>query len=402
MGIDIPAFIRKIREGDYSKALEKIAEENPFPGICGRICPAPCEKKCILTKENNPPIQIRELERFASQVGNFKLNFSRFKKDKKSKVALIGSGPAALMAAARLMKNGYSIGMWEAFPQVGGTLKYGVSSLRLPQGILEKETTWLKKACEDLHQDTYVGASLSLEEIFQKGYQAILLVTGAGVLKFEGISQDNLNNLFSTQEFLMHVQLRQQKSLKKNFPFQLGSPVVVVGSSSEAFDCARLCVRQNSQVTLISESTEAMISVSAAVIEQAEEEGVTVEILTKAQKILTTEDQDVCGLQCLKMDFADPNEDGQWKIIPVAGSEFDIPAETIICDVPRKANHYLKRYYPRLKLNKDESIWINRETFQTSMEDIYAAGALTQGPISLIEALASGKKAAQAIKEQRD
>ncbi len=401
LGIDIPGFIRLIREGDTNSALELIKQQNPFPAVCGRICNAPCESSCVLTSSESDttkvegPTGIRALERYAADFG--RLNPAKKKQPPTGKkVAIVGSGPSGLTASAVLARGGYRLSVFELLDQPGGVLRYGIPGFRLPRKVLDSEINEIKSLGVDIITNCYVGKTVTFEDLWKEGFKAVLIATGAGIPKFLDIPGTNLGGVYYGEEFLMRV-----NSLGKNAAFStrgihcpFGTKVVVIGSGNMALDCARAAVRLGAEATLLSsQPTDDRLTVRKE-SEYAQEEGVHSEVMVKVTGVLCGPNNFVSGVKCLRLDYADIQGKGQWELASVPDSEFTLEADTAVLVNGHTPNTLLSRGVLGLRLNDDGTIWVDAQNSMTSLEGVFAAGNVATNPGGLVKAMASGKKTA--------
>ncbi len=398
LGIDIPRFIRFLREGDVINAYAKISEQNSLSSICGRICSAPCEKACILKEEGAPPIGIRALERYATDFGCSKIAKRRPEPLGRKKVAVVGSGPAGLAAATELAQRGYPVTVFESFDKPGGILRYGIPEFRIPRQVLDAEINRIKALGVKMEMNFLVGHTATLEELRRQDFAAIVLATGAGVPKFRDLPGANLGGVYYGEEFLMRVN-RARKTLfsRKLDKLPLGMRVAVIGSGNTALDCARCAVRLGREVTLIFRRTEEDMRVRQDESIYAKEEGVHFEPLVSPVEILADANHFVGGIKCRRMDFADADGSGQWKIMPVPGSEFVIDADTVVIATGHKPNSLVNREIADLAVNEDGTIKVEDRTGRTSIPGVFAAGNVRTNAGPVVEAIASGKQVAQEV-----
>lgn len=395
MGIDIPGFIRHIRESEPLKALAKIKEDNMFASICGRLCPAPCERACVFY-EDGAPIAIRALERFAADFGQIKLlkmeaNFSRGKK-----IAVIGAGPAGLTAAGVLSQKGFGVTVFEALNEIGGVLRYGIPEFRLPKKILDSEISRLKSLGIEFRVNFLIGQSADLKDLFSMGFAAVFIGVGAGAVRFLDIPGTNLGGVLYADEFLMRLNLMKTGDPKNTAAFNIGQKVVVIGRGYAALDAARAALRLGREVTVVFGHSEDELGIRIEEKEYTKEEGVKLEPLTVPLEILENNDF-VCGVRCKRMDFGDPENTGQWKLIEVPESEFMIEADTVILAAEHRPQSAFMKKTTELRLNPDGSVWVNETDAMTSIAGIFAGGDIVQGPDSILRAMAAGKNAAESI-----
>lgn len=399
LGVDIPTFIRFLREGKIQEALDKVKEQNCLPAICGRICSAPCEKTSS-SLEQPLGVSIRRLERFVADHG--KPSYSLQKKyasRQGKKIAIIGSGPAGLTAAAELAKKGYQVTIFESLEKAGGVLRYGIPEFRIPKKVLEAEIQDLQSLGVSLKTNFFFGQTLVLADLYDEGFSAVLLATGAGAPKLMELTGSNLGGVYYGEEFLMRINLMKANFFSKYIPtFVIGKKIAVIGSGNTALDCARAALRLGRKVTLIFRRTEEDMRVRKEDRELAQKEGVTFEPLVKPVEILGNEQNFVGGLKCIRMDFAEI-EGGKWGLMPVPHSEFTLEVDTVIMAIGHEPNSILTKRMRELKLNSDGTIWVDSQTGMTSIDGVFAAGNVVTNAGALIEAMAAGKEAAGKIEK---
>ena len=377
-----------LREGDASGAYAVIRSKNCFSAICGRICSAPCEVACILNEDGISSIGIRGLERYASDFGRFKQN----KVDRRGKkIAIVGSGPAGLSAAYSLVNLGYQVVVFEAFDKPGGVLRYGVPEFRIPKKILDGQINSLKALGVEIKTNLLVGKALSLEDLFEQEYAAILLATGAAVPKFIDVPGESLAGVFYGEEFLMRVNLTKSNIFSRYVPtFDIGEKIVVVGSGNTALDCSRSAVRFGRDVTLIFRRTEEEMFVRDEERDYGKEEGIKIEPLVRMVEIVGDANNYVTGIKCIRMDYADAGVKGEWILEPVPGSEFVIEADTVVICVGHKPNAHISKLSSGLKLDSNGTISVDDKTSMTSLSGVFAAGNVVTDSHPLIDALSAG------------
>ncbi len=393
MDIDIPGFIRALRESDVIEAYAKLRENNPLSGVCGRICSAPCEKACIL-KEKSAPIAIRTLERFATDFGRPRNLRRPVNKGKRIRIAIVGSGPCGLTAAWRLARKGYEVIIFEAFDKPGGVLRYGVPEFRLPKRVLDDQIADIKTIGVQIETNFFVGKTASLDELRKDNFSAILLAMGAGIPKLRDIPGANLGGVYYGEEFLMRVNLMKANLFSQYIPsFGIGEEVIVLGAGNTAMDCARAAVRFGRKVTLIFRRPEDEMFVRPEERQYGKEEGVRVESMVRMVEILADSNNFVRGAKCIRLDYASTDKKGKWELVPVPGSEFILPADTVIIAAGHRPNSLIAMQsegQPSLRLNDDGTIYIDKDTGMSSLPGIFAAGNVTTGPGPLIQAIAAG------------
>lgn len=395
LGIDIPGFIRLLREGDAVGALNRIKEQNILPGVCGRVCLAPCEKACVF-QDQDSSIGIRALERFAADNGRARNAPRSLPVKNGKKIAIVGSGPSGLAAAAELAKKGYSVTVFEALPKAGGALRYGIPEFRLPSRVLDGEISDIATLGVDIQTNVIVGKSITFEELINN-YEAVFLAIGAGSPRLSPIGGDHLIGVYYVQELLMRINLwGAQNYPKTSLPALLGNTVAVIGCGHAAVDCARIAVRMGKKASVIFPGLEEELIVYPSERKDAVEEGVKFESLVQPIEILSTEENRVKGLKCERLDFIE-NAEGRCEVKRVPGSEFVVAADTVIFAEPPKPNDEIKRFLPSLKWTDEGTIWIDPETGKTTLDKVFAAGNVVTGAGPLVDAITDGKHAAIAV-----
>lgn len=397
IGVDIPMFIRLLRERNISQAYAKIKESNPLPAVCGRICSAKCEAACVLTEESGS-IGIRSLERYVADHSSFKPPQKSYQKPSGKKIAIIGSGPSGMSAASRLAQSGFKVTIFEAMDKLGGVLRYGIPEFRMPKKVLDQQIDEILALGVKTETNFYLGKSSSVRELKDSGFDAVLLACGAGVPKFIDIGGVNLGGVYYGEEFLMRINRMKSSMFSKwKANFVVGDNVAVIGSGNTALDCARCVRRLGKNVTLIFRRSEDEMYVRSEEREFAKEEGVKVESLSKPVEILSDPSNFVGGLKCVRMDYAEVEGSEQWELAPVPGSEFIIDVDTVIIAVGHKPNSILAESENDLKMDDDLSISVDEDSYMTSLEGVFACGNVVTNAGPVVEAIASGKKAAEKI-----
>ncbi len=398
VGIDIPAFIKLIKEEKQEEALKKIKERNNLPAICGRVCPQEdqCEAACVLNNKKIP-INIGALERYASEASGSKHQTPDTQHPEK--IAVVGSGPAGLTCAADLAKLGFGVSLFESLHTPGGVLVYGIPEFRLPKKIVQSEVEYIKGLGVDIQVDTLIGNTFTIEELFKDGFKAIFIAAGAGLPQFLGIEGENLAGVYSANEFLTRTNLMKAYQFPEYVtPLNIGKKVTVIGGGNVALDCARVALRLGSKVSLVYRRTKKLMPGRIEEIEHAKEEGVGFNILTQPIKIIANEKGLVSGLECIKMELGEPDASGRKRPIPIKDSNFILEADTVIIAIGQNPNPLLPRITKGLKTNTDGTIKVN-DKLMTSLPGVFAGGDIISGADTVISAMGAGKKAALEIKK---
>ncbi len=404
--IDIPGFINQIKRGDFREAIRIIKEKNNLPAVCGRVCPQEeqCEKLCILNKKGNP-IKIGYLERFVSdwerneklKMKNEKLKIERQRIKKKQKVAVIGSGPAGLTCAADLARSDIKVTIFESLHIPGGVLTYGIPSFRLPKDILQIEIDYVKSLGVELLTDMVMGKVKTLKELFGEGYKATFIGTGAGLPSFLGIPGENLNRVYSANEFLTRTNLMKAYLFPEyDTPLNIGKKVAVIGGGNVALDSARVAIRLGAEeVSVLYRRTEKEMPARIEEYKNALEERVDFSFLTAPLEFLG-KDGWVNGIESIKMELGEPDSSGRKRPIPVKGSNFILPFDTVVVAIGQRPNPLIPSTTPSLKIGKIGNIIVD-EGGRTNLPGVFAGGDITTGADTVISAMGAGKRAASAI-----
>jgi glutamate synthase (NADPH/NADH) small chain len=400
--IDIPGFINLIRNGDFIGAIHRIKERNSLPAVCGRVCPQEeqCEAACVLSKKGQP-IAIGRLERFVADYefdqGDVRPPVLPAPSGKK--VAVIGAGPAGLTVASELAKLGHGVTVFEALHKPGGVLVYGIPEFRLPKRIVQRESEYIEKLGAEIRPSHVVGKSVSLDDLLKQGYDAVFIGTGAGLPYFMKIEGENLNGVYSANEFLTRVNLMKAYLFPEfNTPIHLGRRIAVVGGGNVAMDSARTSLRLGAEdVYLIYRRAREQMPARAEEIENAFEEGVKPCLLTNPIRILGNERGWVKGIECVRMELGEADASGRRRPVPVKGSEHVIDVDMVIMAIGQGPNPLLTSGTPDLALTKTGNIVADLETGKTSKKGVFAGGDIVTGAATVILAMGAGKKAAAAI-----
>jgi len=402
VGINIPAFINLILQDKRKEALVKIKEKNNLPAICGRVCPQEdqCEKFCVLNKTGEA-INIGALERYAADCElnrdtGYGIRDTGYE-NRNPKVAVVGSGPAGLTAAADLAKIGYQVWLFESLHIAGGVLSYGIPEFRLPKVIVRKELDYISSLGVQIHTDILVGRTFSLDDLFTQGFAAIFLAVGAGLPQFLNISGENLSRVYSANEFLTRINLMKAYRFPEYAtPINIGDKVAVIGGGNVAFDCARVALRLGKDIELIYRRTEKEMPARQEEVENAKVEGVKFRLLTQPVRILGDKKGFVSGLECIKMELGQPDSSGRRRPIPVKDSNFILDVDTVIVAIGQRPNPLIGKVTPGLKINPNGTIWVN-ENLMTSIPGVFAGGDIITGADTVISAMGAGKRAAAEI-----
>lgn len=393
VNVNIPAFIREIKNRNFEKARETITLDNNLPSICGRVCPqeTQCESKCVLNRLG--AVAIGALERFA---GDYILGGKSAALPEKIgfKVAVVGAGPAGLSAAADLLKYGFDVTVFEAFHVAGGVLSYGIPEFRLPKRVVQAEIDSLKAMGAEIVTNAVIGKSYTLDDLKEK-FDYVFLGTGAGLPSFMDIPGEGLNGVSSANEFLTRINLMKAMDPDSITPVQRGKNVVVVGAGNVAMDAARTAMRLGADnVTVVYRRSREEMPARKEEIEHAEEEGIRFMLLTSPVEILGTDK--VEGMRVIKMRLTEPDERGRRRPVPVENSEFEIACDQVIMALGTSPNPILKRSAPDLETDAKGVIKVD-ENGLTSIPRVYAGGDAATGAATVILAMSAGKRAAAAI-----
>ena len=402
VGVQIPDFISKIAEGKFAEAYEIITQTNSLPAVCGRVCPqeTQCESKCVRGIKNEP-VAIGRLERFAA---DYYLNHCERKtpdiKKNGHKVAIIGSGPAGLTCAGDLAKLGYDVTIFEAFHAAGGVLVYGIPEFRLPKAIVAKEVEGLKKLGVKIETNTVIGKTFSIDDLFEAGFEAIFIGSGAGLPMFMNIEGENLNGVYSANEYLTRINLMKAYKEGYDTPISKNSSVAVVGGGNVAMDAARCAKRMGAEnVYIVYRRSEEEMPARREEIHHAKEEGIIFKFLNNPLRIIGDENGQVTGMECIQMELGEPDASGRRRPVPVKDSNFILDVDAVIMSIGTSPNPLIRTTTPGLEANKWGCIVADEATGATSREGVYAGGDAVTGAATVILAMGAGKDAAKAMDE---
>ena len=400
VNIHIPAFIEKIKEGDFEGAYQVISKSSSLPAVCGRVCPqeTQCESKCVRGIKGEA-VGIGRLERFVADWHNAHSSDNlEVPPSNGHKVAVVGSGPSGLTCAGDLAKKGYKVSVFEALHTAGGVLVYGIPEFRLPKEIVRKEVDGLKKLGVEIDTNVIIGKTVTVDELFDMGYEAVFIGSGAGLPRFMCIEGEALCGVYSANEFLTRNNLMKSYNDGSDTPIMHAKKTVVVGGGNVAMDAARTAKRLGADVTVVYRRTENELPARREEVEHAMEEGIVFKFLTNPVKI-NGEEGWVKSVRCQQMELSEPDESGRARPVPVEGSEYDIDADCVIMSIGTSPNPLIKSTTAGLKVNRRGGIIVNEDTGATTKEGVYAGGDAVTGAATVILAMGAGKTAAKAIDE---
>ena len=411
VNIDIPDFISKVKESKFEEAYEIISKSSSLPAVCGRVCPqeTQCEQKCTLGIKFEP-VGIGRLERFVADYHNtyFK-GITAVPVSNGHKVAVVGSGPSGLTCAGDLAKKGYRVTVFEALHLAGGVLVYGIPEFRLPKSIVKKETDALKEYGVDIQTDVVIGKTLTVDELFEMGYEAVFIGSGAGLPRFMGIPGESLKGVYSANEFLTRNNLMKAYRNDSATPIMHAKRVAVVGGGNVAMDAARTALRLGAEsVHIIYRRSMEEIPARREEVEHAEEEGIIFDILRNPVEILGYHNPEnkrdekngfVTGIKVIKCELGEPDEQGRRRPVEIPGSEYVIDVDCVIMSIGTSPNPLIKSTTKGLEVNRRGGIIVEEQTGKTSKDGVYAGGDAVTGAATVILAMGAGKTAAKAIDE---
>ena len=401
VNVRIPEFIAKVHEGDFKAAYEIITSTNALPALSGRVCPqeSQCESKCVRGIKGES-VAIGRLERFVADWYRENVNAMPEKAVSNGiKVAVVGSGPAGLTCASDLAKKGYQVSIFEALHTAGGVLVYGIPEFRLPKAVVKREIDGLEDMGVKFEYNSVVGNMATAEELFEQGFDAIYVATGAGLPKFLNVPGENLPNVFFANEYLTRVNLmKANKFPEYDTPTKHGKNVVVFGGGNVAMDAVRTAKRLGAEHAIIAyRRTEDEMPCRRAELHHAKAEGVEVLPLVSPLEFVAGEDGSVCAVKVQKMELGEPDESGRRRPVPIEGAIEEIPCDVAISAIGTNANPFAKKIGGKMELNKWGYIVADEETGQTTDPRIWAGGDIVTGAATVILAMGAGKKAAASI-----
>lgn len=401
VNIDIPAFIQKVKDEDFDGAYDIISASSSLPAVCGRVCPqeTQCEGKCVRGIKGDP-VGIGRLERFVADWHN-EYSTAEVKKPESNghKAAIIGAGPAGLTCAGDLARLGYEVTVFEALHLAGGVLVYGIPEFRLPKAIVQKEIDGLKALGVTINTNTVIGRTITVDELFEQGFEAIFIGSGAGLPRFMGIPGENLKGVYSANEFLTRTNLMKAYTENSDTPIQHAKNVAVVGGGNVAMDAARCAKRLGAEnVYIVYRRGEAEMPARNEEIEHAKEEGIIFKTLNNPVEILGDEHKLVTGMKCIEMELGEPDESGRRSPVEKKGSEFVLDVDCVVMSIGTSPNPLIRNTTKGLETNR-KGCFVADENGLTSREGVYAGGDAVTGAATVILAMGAGKTAAKAMDE---
>ena len=411
VNIHIPEFIAKIREGDFEGAYQVISRTSSLPAVCGRVCPqeTQCESKCVRGIKGEP-VGIGRLERFVADWHNAHAEAApAVPASNGHRVAVIGSGPSGLTCAGDLAKKGYKVTVFEALHTAGGVLVYGIPEFRLPKTIVQKEVDNLSAMGVDVETNMVIGKTLTIDELFAMGYEAVFIGSGAGLPNFMGIPGESYKGVYSANEFLTRSNLMKAYKADPVTPIMKGGRVAVVGGGNVAMDAARTALRLGAEkVYIVYRRSMEELPARREEVEHAIEEGIEFKLLNNPVEVLGYENPDdrrdpkngcVTGLKCVQMELGEPDERGRRRPVPIEGSEFVLDVDTVVIAIGTSPNPLIRSTTAGLEVNKRGGFIVQEDTGATTREGVYAGGDAVTGAATVISAMGAGKVAAKAIDE---
>ena len=402
VNVRIPEFVAKVAEGKFEEAYEIITSTNSLPAISGRVCPQEnqCEGKCVRGIKGES-VSIGRLERFCADY-HMKHSAAKAVKPQSNgkKVAVVGAGPSGLTCAGDLAKKGYEVTVFEAFHTAGGVLVYGIPEFRLPKAIVKKEVENLQDLGVEVKTNMVIGRVLSVDELFEMGYKAIFIGSGAGLPSFMGIEGEDLIGVYSANEYLTRTNLMKAYLDDYDTPIIKSKSVAVVGGGNVAMDAARCAKRLGAEnVYIVYRRGMEEMPARKEEVHHAMEEGIIFKNLNNPVKILGDENGRVRAMECIEMELGEPDASGRRKPIAKEGSNFELPVDTVIMSIGTSPNPLIRSTTPGLDTNKRGCLVVNEDTMQTTREGVYAGGDAVTGAATVILAMGAGKQAAQSIDE---
>ena len=403
VSINIPGFIKEVKEGNIEEAYKVIGESSALPAICGRVCPqeSQCEGRCVRGIKGEP-VSIGKLERFVADYAlENDINPVGAETKNGHKVAVIGSGPSGLTCAGDLAKLGYDVTVFEALHELGGVLVYGIPEFRLPkQKVVAKEIEKVKDLGVKFESNVVIGKSTTIDQLIEdEGFEAVFIGSGAGLPMFMGIPGENANGVFSANEYLTRSNLMKAFDDSYDTPIAAGKKVAVVGGGNVAMDAARTALRLGAEVHVVYRRSEAELPARVEEVHHAKEEGVIFDLLRNPKEIIVDENGNVKGMKVIKMELGEPDASGRRRPVEIEGSEYEIEVDTVIMSLGTSPNPLISSTTKGLEINKRKCIIAEEATGKTSKEGVYAGGDAVTGAATVILAMGAGKAGAKGIDE---
>ena len=400
VNVRIPEFIAKVAEGDIEGAYKIIKSTSSLPAVCGRVCPqeTQCEAKCVRGIKGES-VAIGRLERYVADYMSGKETAEKPKTNGK-KVAVVGGGPSGLTCAGDLAKLGYEVTVFEAFHTAGGVLSYGIPEFRLPKRVVREEVENLKQMGVNVMTNMVIGQVLTVDELFEMGFEAIFIGSGAGLPSFMGIEGENLNGVFSANEFLTRINLMRAFDENYDTPLFKFNSAAVIGGGNVAMDAARSAKRMGAEkVYIIYRRSKQEMPARNEEIHHAKEEGIEFLLLNNIKKINGDENGNVCSISCVKMELGEPDASGRRSPVEIDGSDYVLPVDVVIMAIGNSPNKMITSSCDKLETNRKGCLIVNEETMKTTMDGVYAGGDAVTGAATVILAMGAGKAAAKSIHE---
>ena len=400
VNIRIPEFIAKVAEGDFQAAYDIISDTNALPSVSGRVCPqeSQCEARCVRAIKGEP-VAIGRLERFVADWYRENVNAMPQKPQTNGiKVAVVGSGPASLTCASDLAKHGYEVTIFEAFHTAGGVLVYGIPEFRLPKAIVQNEVDKLTALGVDLETDMVIGKTFDIDEMFEEGYEAVFIGSGAGLPMFMGIEGETLAGVYSANEYLTRINLMKAYREGYDTPLKISGSAAIIGGGNVAMDAARCAKRLGAEVHIVYRRSDAELPARAEEVHHAREEGIIFDLLTNPVSIQGDEKGHVESITCIRMELGEPDASGRRSPVPIQGSEFTMEADAVIMALGTSPNPMSYGGTPGLERTRKGCVAAD-EAGHTSVEGVFAGGDAATGAATVILAMGVGKHAAKAIDE---
>lgn len=401
--IDIAGFIAFIKEKRFDEAIKRVKEKNALPAVCGRVCPQEnqCQNTCIL-KYRGDPVSIGRLERFvADWEREHGVELPPKTEDTEGRVAIVGGGPAGLTVAAELIKKGHEVEVFEALHTAGGVLMYGIPQFRLPKEIVQAEVDYVKKLGVEIHLDSMIGKLHTVSELFEAGFDAIFIGSGAGLPRFMRIPGENLNGIYTANEFLIRTNLMKAYRFPEyDTPIDVGKIVAVIGGGNVAMDSSRSALRMGAEkVYIVYRRGREELPARHEEVENAEEEGIEFRLLNNPIRFIGDERNRVKQIELIRMELGEPDDSGRRRPVPIEGSEFLLDVDTVVIAIGQSPNPIIQQTTEGLETTRWNTLVVDEDTMKTSLEGVYAGGDVVSGAATVISAMGAGKKAANAIHE---